>query len=309
MQMLRGLQACNPQFLTDNSKRLPPGEKMTQYDIQKDIISEMIEMADKLTRSYAIPFIREFFLPNPHGTEENGHAEFLVMLLDGGAAGISYMLLPPECEQKYSELRSESFTGMSPLDILSRYSGVDPVESMVTLTAVNAICQHVMRQNPSLLDHATDSLGLMDIRDGDRIGMVGYFAPLMKYLENVRAELVILEKDETLLKKKPGLPITLDPSALHGCTKILCTSTTVLNNTLDEVLGHCTAATHITVLGPTAGYYPDPLFRRGVTVLGGRYVRDGGLLLSRIKAGMKWGDATEKLCFQRGTYCSILGRA
>ena len=42
-----------------------------------------------------------------------------------------------------------------------------------------------------------------------------------------------------LLEKYPGLPITLDPSELSTCNKVLCTSTTVLNNSLDNILSHC----------------------------------------------------------------------
>jgi uncharacterized protein len=282
--------------------------------IEKSIMTEMIDMAIQLSRNHEIPPVLEFYFQALNTGEKHAHARFMVMLLDGGAAGISYLLFPSEFEQKYNKLRSESFTGKSPQGILSGYSdngtaGYDPVDAMIILTAVNAICQQVMRENPSTLDLATDSLGLMDIRDGDRVGMVGFFSPLMKYLKNVRAELIILEKDESMLKKNKNLPITLDPSSLNRCNKVICTSTTILNNTLDEVLVHCRSAKHIAVLGPTAGFYPDPLFRRGVNVLGGRYVTDGSLMLSRIKAGLKWGDSTEKLCFQRDSYKSILKKS
>ena len=269
-------------------------------------MAEMREMAVSLSRSHVIPVIEEFFIPDPFEPGAHGRAEFLVMLLSGGAAGISYLLLPESHREEYRALRPGSIAGRPPADILRDYSGDGPVDAMISLAAVNAVCQHVMRTSPAPLDHATDSLGLMNIRDGDRVGMVGFFAPLMKYLHAVKAELVIIEKDKTLMKKNPGLPITMDPSELRGCTKVLCTSTTVLNNSLDEILGHCAGADHITVLGPTAGFYPDPLFRRGIHVLGGRYVSDGALLMSRIRKGERWGDATKKLCFVKDTYRSIL---
>jgi len=56
------------------------------------------------------------------------------------------------------------------------------------------------------------------------------------------------------------------------------------------------------VLGPTAGYFPDPLFARGVDVLGGRIVNDGMLLLQLIEQRKRWGVATQKLCFEAGNY-------
>ncbi len=147
----------------------------------------------------------------------------------------------------------------------------------------------------------------MQLRDGDRVGMVGLFRPLLKYLRGVDAELVILEKDESLLSRHPELPITLDATRLRDCNKILCTGTVVLNNTLDEVLAHCGDAEHVTVLGPTAGYFPDPLFARNVDVLGGRYVCDGPLLMKRIAERKPWGDATRKMCFERSNYRGLAG--
>lgn len=78
-----------------------------------------------------------------------------------------------------------------------------------------------------------------------------------------------MEKNPQIIERYPKLPVTLDVKALNGCNKVLCTGTTVQNDTLEEVLLHCSAAEHISVLGPTAGYFPDPLFARGVHVLGG----------------------------------------
>jgi uncharacterized protein (DUF4213/DUF364 family) len=111
-----------------------------------------------------------------------------------------------------------------------------------------------------------------------------------------------VEKNEQLVERYPNLHVTLDVTELNTCNKVLCTGTTLLNDTLDDVLQQCTAAEHISVLGPTAGYFPDPLFARGVHVLGGRFVHDGMLLLQLIAERKRWGAATQKLCFQADQY-------
>jgi uncharacterized protein (DUF4213/DUF364 family) len=95
---------------------------------------------------------------------------------------------------------------------------------------------------------------------------------------------------------------TTDASRLRTCNKILCTSTTVLNNSLDEILAHCSPEAFVSIIGPTAGYFPDPLFARGVDVVGGRVVRDGALFLRLLADRRPWGDATQKICFQKKTY-------
>ena len=105
-----------------------------------------------------------------------------------------------------------------------------------------------------------------------------------------------------LTTKFPNLPITMDATKLSICNKILCTSTTILNNSLDEVLAHCSPDAFVSIIGPTAGYFPDPLFARGVDVVGGRVVKNGDQFLQLLKERKRWGDATQRTCFQKETY-------
>jgi uncharacterized protein (DUF4213/DUF364 family) len=128
---------------------------------------------------------------------------------------------------------------------------------------------------------------------------------MIKTIEKAGAELVIIEKKEKLIQKFPKLPITLDPRKLNTCNKILCTSTTILNNSLDEVLAYCSPDAFVSIIGPTAGYFPDPLFARGVDVVGGRVVKDGTQFLQLLAEKKRWGTATQRTCFQKATYAGI----
>jgi uncharacterized protein (DUF4213/DUF364 family) len=98
----------------------------------------------------------------------------------------------------------------------------------------------------------------------------------------------------------------LDAAEFSACNKILCTSTTILYNSLDEILAHCSPAAFISIVGPTAGYFPDPLFARGVDIVGGRVVKNGELFLQLLSGKKRWGDATQKICFQKETYAGIV---
>jgi uncharacterized protein (DUF4213/DUF364 family) len=79
-----------------------------------------------------------------------------------------------------------------------------------------------------------------------------------------------------------------------------------LNNSLDDILGHCALDAWVSIIGPTAGYFPDPLFKRGVDVVGGRVVKDGELFLQLLRQQKRWGKATQKICFQKKTYGGIM---
>ncbi len=266
------------------------------------IMTEMRDMALGLASCFEIPRIAGIAFPPFFAGGQPKDCEFMAVALEGGAGGISYVLLPDSSAGDYRALKSQSFIGIRPEHYAGAFGGTDPVQNMLGLASINAICQHVMRISRYTPGLADDSLGLMSIENGDRVGMVGFFPPLLKYLHSRNAELVIVEKNEQLVGRYPNLHVTLDVTELNSCNKVLCTGTTLLNDTLDNVLLQCTAADHISVLGPTAGYFPDPLFALGVHVLGGRLVNDGMLLLQLIAERKRWGAATQKLCFQVSSY-------
>jgi uncharacterized protein (DUF4213/DUF364 family) len=266
------------------------------------IMTEIRDMALGLASRFQIPKIAGIVFPPFFAGGQPKDCEFMAVALEGGAGGISYVLLPDSSAGDYRALEPQAFIGTRPEQYADAFGGTDPVQNMLGLASINAICQHVMRISGYAPGIAADSLGLMNIEDHDRVGMVGFFPPLLKYLRNSNAELVIVEKNQQLVDRYPNLHVTLDATELNTCNKVLCTGTTLLNDTLADVLSQCTAAEHISVLGPTAGYFPDPLFARGVHVLGGRMVNDGMLLLQLVAERKRWGAATQKLCFQACDY-------
>ena len=268
--------------------------------------NEFKKMVTGLSAKFTFPPISDIFFPPFSKGGQPKNAQFMALSLESGAAGASFVLLPDEEIKRYNSLRPTDFTGKDPREFALEFGNEDPVKEMISLAAINAICQHVMKKTNFEVESAVDSLGLLSISAGDRIGMVGLFSRLVKTIENAGADLVVIEKNERLMKKYPDLPITLDAEKLKDCNKVLCTSTTILNNSLDEILAHCSPAAFISIIGPTAGYFPDPLFARGVDVVGGRVIKDGKQFLRLLAEKKRWGDATLRTCFQKKTYNGIL---
>jgi uncharacterized protein len=50
---------------------------------------------------------------------------------------------------------------------------------------------------------------------------------------------------------------------------VLITGTTLLNDTLENLLARCRPDARVVMVGPTVGLMPDAFLRRGVDVLGG----------------------------------------
>ena len=267
---------------------------------------EFRKMVNQLTTKFALPPIADIFLPPFYKGGQPKDAQFMAISLKGGATGISFVLLPDEKMEEYAALQPQAFVEKNPREFALEFGHDDPIKEMISLASINAICQHAMREANFEIDSATDSLGLLSVSAGDRVGMVGLFFGLIETIKKAGAELVVIEKKERLIKKFPNLPITLDTSKLRPCNKILCTSTTILNDSLDEILAHCSPDAFVSIIGPTAGYFPDPLFARGVDVVGGRVVKNGALFLQLLAERKRWGDATQRTCFQKETYAGIV---
>lgn len=267
---------------------------------------EFKKMVGQLESNFSVPPVAGVFLPPFYKGGQPKDSQFIALALEGGATGISYILLPDNKEEAYNALQPSELTGRYPQEFALEFGSDDPVKEMISMASINAICQHVIKETNFQLDHTTDPLGLISINREDRIGMVGLFSGLINTIRKAGAELVIIEKKERLVEKYRDMPITTDITRLSGCNKILCTGTAVLNNSLDDVLRHCSPDTFISVVGPTAGYFPDPLFACGVDVVGGRVVKDSTEFMRRLSERKRWEDSTLKTCFQKNTYRTIL---
>ena len=266
---------------------------------------EFRKMVNDFAKRFKLPGITKIYFPPFHEGGQPQDAQFMAIMLDGGATGISFVLLPDQKKDEYTALQPRAFVAQNPRKFALEFGTDNPINEMIGLAAINAICQHVMRLTNFVIDSATDSLGLLSLSTGDRLGMVGLFSGLIKTIEKVGADLVVIEKNEKLIQQFPNLPITLDPKTLSSCNKILCTSTTLLNNSLDEILAHCSPDAFVSIIGPTAGFFPDPLFARGIDVVGGRVVENDTLFWQLIVEGKRWGKTTRKTCFHKETYTGL----
>jgi len=241
------------------------------------IYDSFAKMISRLNAVYDIPNIHSVFFPPFYPGGQPKESEFMALMLESKTVGISYVMLPDKRMADYNRLSSADFEGQSPVDIALKFGSDDEIENIMGLAALNAICQQVIVSSCYSMDMSTDSLGLIDIQKGDR-----------KYVE-----------------KYPQFKVTMDPSFLLDCNKVLCTSTTVFNNTIDEIISNCSPDAFISIIGPTAGYFPDPLFEKGVNVVGGTMVKDGELFMKLIAEKERWGPATQKFCFRRDDYSGL----
>ena len=271
---------------------------------------ELLELVERAAVASPLPDVAQaLFPPERKGTGMQG--EFCALRLADGSVGTAFVLLGDTLERLQRRSPAE-LVGRPARDVARLFVAADPVERALGLAAINAVTQHVLRRAGYEPDLAANSLGSLSLEPGDRVGMIGFFPPLVPRVRALGLPLTVVELRAELVKEEPGLIVTLDPKRLAECNKIVSTSTVLLNDTLEEILGYCRHAEALALIGPSASCFPDPLFARGVTTMGGYWVLDPAIFMRRAAAIEPWGDAGKKSCVHRSAYPgtqALLGKA
>ena len=193
--------------------------------------------------------------------------------LSDGRAGLAYTLFEPGC---CDYLPPEvSFRGR-PADLALRHLlSAHPLERSGALATANALFNS--RRLPLV---EGDVLELVRPQPEDEVAMVGYFEPLARKLSRRVKNLWIFEKGE---RPGPGLlPETEMPVFLPRATLVFITSVTILNRTLEDILGEVRRAREVVLLGPTTPLAPEVFRDLPISLLSGVRVRDTEALFSAV---------------------------
>lgn len=255
-----------------------------------DLIAEL----ERATAGCPIPRVRALHLPPPEAAaSKNG--EFCALELDDGALGLSYVLLGGILPRLAASDDPHTIVGMDALQLAREFAapaagagGDAEIRRTLGFAAANALSRTVMERIGFVPPRATDSIGGIDPQAGDHVGMVGLFTPLLKQVTAAGAQLTVIELNPDYAGHYDGYRVTLDAAALEDCNKVLSTSTILLNHTVDDMLAHCRNARRIVLIGPSAGCLPDPLFARGVTVVGGSWITDRAGFIDVLRRGESW---------------------
>ena len=262
---------------------------------------DLLACAERVCGCLALPAVKALHVPavrdNP-GME----SEFGLVVLEDGSAGFFFALLGDTLNRLHREVGSTSAAGRSPLLLARGIGHKDPVQRAVALGAISAITQHVFKAAGYVPTEAANSLGGSAFSPADHVGMVGLFPSLAKRLRAQGVALTVLELRAEKVQRDGNFQVTLDPAALRDCNRILCTASTLINGTLDAVLEHVAGATHVALIGPSASCFPDPLFARGIHVLGGAAVLDADELAMRLANGDPWGEAVRRYTIDAAAY-------
>jgi uncharacterized protein len=185
-------------------------------------------------------------------------------------------------------------------------SGIRRAIGVATMNALADMCWQ-RRATPAVeLRAGVDAYDAADIQPGERVVVVGAFVPFLKALKRSGQHFTVLEMDPATLKPdelahfRPADEARL---VLPSADVVLITGTTLLNDTLENLLALCRPEARVVMVGPTVGLLPDALLRRGVDVLGGVRVTAPDAFLDVLAEGGSgyhfFGRSAEKVVLVR----------
>lgn len=263
------------------------------------IAQDLVAFIERMVHDQALPPVRNIHLA-PAGSNGTNNSNFSFIVLEDDTVGLTYVGMDDTRESVRTAISVRQYRGTSPLEMARLYTGESPWQRALGLAAVNAVSQYLLRQGARPISEIRHTIDILQLASGDHVGMVGYFPPLVDQIGALNIPLTVIELDDKWLRQDRNLEVTLDPSQLARCNKLLCTGTTLVNHTLDSVLAHSTAAEQFCLIGPTASCLPEPLYDRGVTGLCGCQVTDCERFIALWSSGQRWREATRRYYLRAG---------
>jgi uncharacterized protein len=241
--------------------------------LQEEIIAEVKNRADELD---AVPGVRMVAISLGYTFVE----------LDNGIMGVCFT--PRSDSGSCTHYQSAgTLSGKPVLQLAELMGSVHPLERSVGVAAVNALSHTIMEQHPEQFRFSKDDfLNLLPFNDheSNKVGMVGHIGPFVPFLKKKADALVVMDDNPALETgiMHPGHPVTMgagyivsrDIRDLKDADIVIITGSSAAVGGFEAALDAAKSARFIGVVGPSAGWLPQPAFRRGVHAVAATRVTD-----------------------------------
>lgn len=188
---------------------------------------------------------------------------YTAILIDTGSTGVAYTPRE-ELEHGCSPLREAGSLAGRPLSALLGYlTSHRPIERAIGLAAANAL----IGTRPITPATDGDILGALSLWSTDQVAMVGCFEPLIAPLQAQVSCLTVFERSG-----HRGVDVQPSERALDllpTCSVALITSTTLITESLDALLGAAAGCREVALLGPSTPLLPEVFVGTPITWLSG----------------------------------------
>jgi hypothetical protein len=180
--------------------------------------------------------------------------------LEDGSMGVGYTWLDSKTSCTLMK-DPEDYEGKKSFFLLEKLFSENLLDRSVAIAAANALNY---KYAATLEDDRDTLLDDLQIREGSRVSMVGFFSPVVEKLKTRRVELNVYD-----LGKQIGTEEEFYANLRHNTDAVILTSTSVIHGSTEEVLANVVPGTPCVLLGPTTPMMPAAFDHLPITILGG----------------------------------------
>jgi len=128
-----------------------------------------------------------------------------------------------------------------------------------------------------------ETISLLNLQTDDHVVMVGHFAPIIPHIMKIGCRLEIVELADNGLKFNTNR--RQDLSALSVCNAAIITATSIITNTVDDLLAALIGNRTAVMLGPSTPLCPELFADTRITQLSGAYLTEPARVKTVISEG------------------------
>lgn len=265
------------------------------------LLAELCALGARAAARLAPPPVAAAFINEQSGPVARD-AEFGLVALEDGSAGLYYAWLGAGQQGMAERFHAADLAGRPVQELLRFCAGPDDAARSIGIAALNAVTEHTWRRAGFAPPTSADSFAGIAVGAGDHLGLIGNFPSLVRQALGRGARVSVVERKAHMVTREGALEISLDPAVLAPCRSIICTGATLLNDSLADMLPHCRNAEVVALVGPTVGFFPDPLFARGIHRVAGTRVLDAAAASARLAGGERLGESGLRFLLTAGDY-------
>lgn len=211
---------------------------------------------------------------------------YTAVQLSTGHVGLCYTFsseMAPDCCQIWR--KAGTLAGSPAIEIAELSLSWDLSEAVVGVAALNALSQLIIEKNlDRYMIFEGNLIDQLEIRRNDIVVLVGNINPFIPKIMEKTRNIFVLERNPRL-RGTNVFPDTAAEEILPQATVAIITGTALANGTIDRLLDLSKNAREVALVGPTANMLPDPLFKHGVSIIGGIKITDAEKVLQIVSEG------------------------
>lgn len=174
-------------------------------------------------------------------------------------------------------------------DILMQFAFSSlPLKSTIGSAVLNAFSDSLFKRNREKFNVVEeDCFSLIGVREGEEVTMIGALPSYIKRIRNTAKKLTVIDNNPCI-NECEGHPVIRGENAYDAVSTsdvLIMTGVTFTNSSVDYLTSLAPPDCRCAIVGPSAGPYPVPYFRKGISLVGSIEITNPDAIMAIIKHG------------------------